>query len=121
MNGEKVRNKKSGGFTLVEVVVVAVIVAILAAAAVPVYRGFMSDSRCRAVQNWAATTSAEAAHYQSEYGTAPNWTVINCAPSADIQSWINTTITPSSAIANPTNITASSDKCGACNVPSIAW
>jgi len=47
------KNKK--GFTLVEVIVVAVIVLILAAVAIPLYQGYVRESRENAANNVAAT------------------------------------------------------------------
>jgi type IV pilus assembly protein PilA len=47
-------NKKQQGFTLVEVIVVAVIVAVLAAVAIPLYMGYIKDTRNNVCQNNAA-------------------------------------------------------------------
>lgn len=44
----KMNNK---GFTLVEVIVVAVIVAVLAAVAIPLYNGYINDSRLNVAEN----------------------------------------------------------------------
>ncbi|PID27459.1 MAG: hypothetical protein CR982_05815 [Candidatus Cloacimonadota bacterium] len=49
------------GFTLIEVMVVAVIVAILAAVAVPAYQKYIDDAAMQVAQNMAATVAAEAA------------------------------------------------------------
>lgn len=49
----KVNNKK--GFTLVEVIVVAVIVAVLAAVAIPLYRGYLLSSRTNVCTNVAGS------------------------------------------------------------------
>jgi len=43
------------GFTLVEVIVVAVIVLILAAVAIPLYNGYIDDSRMSVAENTAAS------------------------------------------------------------------
>lgn len=51
-------NKKQQGFTLVEVIVVAVIVAVLAAVAIPLYMGYIKDSRNNVCQNNAASIAA---------------------------------------------------------------
>jgi prepilin-type N-terminal cleavage/methylation domain-containing protein len=48
MRNQKKINK---GFTLVEVIVVAVIVAILAAVAIPIYQSYLADSRNNSAQN----------------------------------------------------------------------
>jgi prepilin-type N-terminal cleavage/methylation domain-containing protein len=50
------RNKK--GFTLVEVIVVAVIVAILASVAVPLYLGYVESSRLNVCENAAGAAAA---------------------------------------------------------------
>jgi prepilin-type N-terminal cleavage/methylation domain-containing protein len=46
------------GFTLVEVIVVAVIVMILAAVAIPMYVGYVNDSRKAAAENIAGSVAA---------------------------------------------------------------
>jgi len=52
--------KDQKGFTLVEVIVVAVIVAILAAVAIPLYMGYIRDSRINVGNNVAGTISSAA-------------------------------------------------------------
>jgi prepilin-type N-terminal cleavage/methylation domain-containing protein len=47
--------KNNKGFTLVEVIVVAVIVLILAAVAIPLYQGYMLDSRQATAENIGGT------------------------------------------------------------------
>lgn len=51
-------NKKQQGFTLVEVIVVAVIVAVLAAVAIPLYMGYIKDSRINVANNTAGTVAS---------------------------------------------------------------
>lgn len=46
------------GFTLVEVIVVAVIVLILAAVAIPLYNGYIQDSRAGSVENAAGAIAS---------------------------------------------------------------
>lgn len=59
--------KNQKGFTLVEVIVVAVIVLILAAAAIPLYNGYISDSRQNIASNTAGSVaSAFAAAVQAD-------------------------------------------------------
>ncbi|MDR0305829.1 MAG: prepilin-type N-terminal cleavage/methylation domain-containing protein [Chitinispirillales bacterium] len=50
------KNKK--GFTLVEVIVVAVIVLILAAVAIPLYNGYIRDSRIASLENAAGSIAS---------------------------------------------------------------
>ena len=50
------RNQK--GFTLVEVIVVAVIVAVLAAVAIPLYLGYVNDSRLNSAENAAGSAAS---------------------------------------------------------------
>jgi prepilin-type N-terminal cleavage/methylation domain-containing protein len=69
------RNNK--GFTLVEVIVVAVIVLILAAVAIPLYNGYIQDARVASVENAAgAVASAMGAAVQTgQIGTGGvTWT-----------------------------------------------
>lgn len=68
---KKLRNKKNEkGFTLVEVIVVAVIVAILAAVAVPLYQGYVDSSRQNVVQNTAGSLASFCAASRNS-GTIP--------------------------------------------------
>ena len=55
------------GFTLIEVLVVAVIVAILAAVAIPAYSGYITSSRSRVALNTAGVIAAAVAAYVSEF------------------------------------------------------
>jgi prepilin-type N-terminal cleavage/methylation domain-containing protein len=50
--------KNNKGFTLVEVIVVAVIVLVLAAVAIPLYNGYIQDSRANVASNSAASIAA---------------------------------------------------------------
>jgi prepilin-type N-terminal cleavage/methylation domain-containing protein len=56
--GSMKKRKNEQGFTLVEVIVVAVIVAVLAAVAIPLYNGYIRDSRTNVCQNNAATIAS---------------------------------------------------------------
>lgn len=59
--------KNQKGFTLVEVIVVAVIVLILAAVAIPLYNGYIKDSRQNVANNTAGSVaSAFAAAIQAD-------------------------------------------------------
>lgn len=55
------------GFTLIEVLVVAVIVAILAAVAIPAYNGYIQSSKEKVARNTAGTVAATLAAYYSEW------------------------------------------------------
>jgi len=52
--------RRGRGFTLIEVLVTSVIVAILAAIAVPLYSGFLSQQRQSAVKSLAETAAIQA-------------------------------------------------------------
>jgi len=54
------------GFTLIEVLVVAVIVAVLAAVAIPAYNGYIKSSKEKVALNTAATVASALATYYSE-------------------------------------------------------
>lgn len=65
--------RKEQGFTLVEVIVVAVIVAVLAAVAIPLYMGYIKDSRINVANNTAGTVaSACGATKQQNAANVPN-------------------------------------------------
>ncbi|KMQ50772.1 hypothetical protein CHISP_2295 [Chitinispirillum alkaliphilum] len=49
--------KKNSGFTLVEVIVVAVIVAVLALGAIQLYQGYIRDSRSNTAENLASSAA----------------------------------------------------------------
>ena len=57
------------GFTLVEAVVVAVIILILAGVAIPIYLGFVSDARQNTVDNLAETAAAAANTFYRKTGS----------------------------------------------------
>lgn len=85
------------GFTLIEVLVVAVIVAILAAVAIPAYNGYIQSSKEKVARNTAGTVAAALAAYYSEWqnakatldalGAAPGGTItyntVSCKMPAD--------------------------------------
>lgn len=70
---KKVRNQK--GFSLIELLAVVIIIAVLAAIAVPIYMGYVKKARSTEAQTAiAAIRSAYRIHYQS-YGTIQNYTI----------------------------------------------
>jgi prepilin-type N-terminal cleavage/methylation domain-containing protein len=70
VNGKK-------GFTLVEVIVVAVIVAVLAAVAIPLYMGYLDSTRQQSVDQLAQAASAAADGYFRKTGADPSLPDLN--------------------------------------------
>jgi type II secretory pathway pseudopilin PulG len=60
-----------GGFVLVEVIVVAVIVGIISAVAIPVYLGMIKTQRRQVTQNIAQSAAVSANIYYRRYGFNP--------------------------------------------------
>ncbi len=61
-------NKKTKGFTLVEIMIVVVIIGLLAAMAIPAFQKVRQASQDKAVLNNARQLSAAADQYYLEYG-----------------------------------------------------
>jgi prepilin-type N-terminal cleavage/methylation domain-containing protein len=80
------KSRKEKGFTLVEVIVVAVIVAVLAAVAIPLYMGYIKDSRINVGNNVAGTISSAcgASTQQGKVFTVTSPLVSPAEPSAPI-------------------------------------
>ena len=107
-----VKNQK--GFTLVEVIVVAVIVAVLAAVAIPLYMGYIKDSRINVGNNvggtlasaGGATTQQQLAVPAETYASpdAPDDPAVVNFPS--VSGDPNTVIIPNSFTAVLTNTTS---------------
>lgn len=69
------------GFTLIEVLVVAVIVAVLAAVAIPAYNAYIKGSKEKVALNFASTCAQSAAVYYSQSQTVPaDMAAINVTP-----------------------------------------
>jgi prepilin-type N-terminal cleavage/methylation domain-containing protein len=85
------------GFTLVEVIVVAVIVAILAAVAIPLYLGYVTDSRVNQCENAAGSAASFCGACKNSGGTVA---AAAYAPGATITCPANTT-----TMSVPANIT----------------
>lgn len=62
------KNKINIGFTLVEVIVVATIIAVLAIAATTMYRGYISEARKQTVSSLADAAAASANAYTRKTG-----------------------------------------------------
>jgi len=82
------------GFTLIEVLVVAVIVAILAAVAIPAYNAYIRNSKEKVALNFAATVAQSAGTYYSQSQVAPSVGALNVkSPSGYTASIAGTTVT----------------------------
>ncbi|MBN1971021.1 MAG: prepilin-type N-terminal cleavage/methylation domain-containing protein [Candidatus Delongbacteria bacterium] len=74
------------GFTLIEVMVVAVIVAVLAAVAIPAYNSYIVDAKVNVAKNTAATVAASAGAYYAKYQSVPgSLAAINVQLPADFE------------------------------------
>jgi type IV pilus assembly protein PilA len=72
INGFNFRNRSQGqkGFTLVEVIVVAIIVAALAAVAIPLYSSYVASSRRNAVANTTGSVASFCGACRNAVGVA---------------------------------------------------
>lgn len=68
------------GFTLIEVIIAAVIVMILSAAAIPMYSGFIKGARQDAVDGLAEAAGAAVNSYWRKTGAVPEITAPNTPP-----------------------------------------
>jgi|WetSurMetagenome_2_1015567.scaffolds.fasta_scaffold484156_2 prepilin-type N-terminal cleavage/methylation domain-containing protein len=69
--------KKTSGFTLIETLVVAAIVAVLAAVSIPMYIGYVNNQRQTTVNNLAETAAAAANAYVRRTGQCPTVAQLN--------------------------------------------
>lgn len=83
---KKLKNNK--GFTLVEVIVVAVIVAVLALVAIQLYQGYVKESRKNTADNLAASA---AAFMQSVYNQTSDSSFSDLDGSGATTNWSKTT------------------------------
>jgi prepilin-type N-terminal cleavage/methylation domain-containing protein len=65
------------GFTLLEVIVVAIVVAVLAAIAIPMYEGYVKDSELGAAKDLARAASMAADAYYRKKGHDPTVADLN--------------------------------------------
>ncbi|MBN1128210.1 MAG: prepilin-type N-terminal cleavage/methylation domain-containing protein [Chitinispirillaceae bacterium] len=72
---------ESRGFSLVEVIVVSVLIAVLASIGIPMYAGYIRDQRQSVVDNLAETAAANANAYWRRTGT--NLSDGDVAPNTD--------------------------------------
>jgi len=63
------KNRKSQGFTLVEIMIVVVIIGLLAAMAIPAFQKVRLESQKKAITNNVRQLTAAADQYFLEYGT----------------------------------------------------
>src|ERR1017187_1318476 len=66
----KINSNKTGGFTLVEIMIVVVIIGLLAAMAIPAFQKVRTNSQDKAVLNNARQLSAGADQYYLENGVS---------------------------------------------------
>jgi prepilin-type N-terminal cleavage/methylation domain-containing protein len=76
---------KCDAFTLVEVIVTAVIVAILALVSVQIYRGYVSEAKRNVVEHAAASAATFLNGAMNMEITIPNETIAN--PLTELQRW----------------------------------
>lgn len=69
--GKQYITRKTPGFTIVELTVVIVVIAILASITVIVYRVVLTNSRSQAVSSDLQETNAKITRYRSDKGTYP--------------------------------------------------
>jgi prepilin-type N-terminal cleavage/methylation domain-containing protein len=104
--------KGKRGFTLVEVIVVAVIVGILAMIGIPYYVNQLKSERCTAVMRWVEGTAAAAAHHEVQYGDGTaTFKNTHTRPPRTVIAWSSVTESSTLQGLKDTKIVADADKC----------
>jgi prepilin-type N-terminal cleavage/methylation domain-containing protein len=99
------RRKGQKGFTLVEVIVVAVIVAALAAVAVPLYLGYVDSTRRNSASNAAGSVASYAGACRNSGGTIAIVAAVGAVPkhATCTSSAENTIVIPEDIVITNTN------------------
>ena len=71
----RMKSRKQMGFTLIEVIVVAVIIAVISAVAIPLYNGYLKDSRIRTAENVAGSAASFLGTAVAQFGIQAGTTV----------------------------------------------